>query len=274
MVDSYRKYFQPSDESIPYRLVGSYEYLNALDSFTRLLQISSPEEIKVYDKVLKERPEFTFFNGIHTAFNERPNLANANPFERQKFEDEFQKRGLAWMMALARIELAATGSLYGDVKSSFEKIATTDFDLVPYLTILKDDVLAHMKSLSLEPGFQEVLRRSRKADTWTLAYLRRIKLIRDMLQTLEKVGGPAVQEEIEPLVYELRKHQRDLVEQVMSETAASDIQYSKQKTSFGVNSKTTVGKCRRFVGENFSSSNGSTTSSSPGGGSRIVRTSK
>ena len=166
--------------------------MNALKQFMKLVEISTTDELKVYDKVLNDRAEFSFFSGVNAAFEEKPDLAKANPFERQKFEDEFIKKGLAWMMALARIELAATSSLYGDNKLPFETIVNSQFDAEPYLKILQDDVLAHMKSLAKEPGFKEVLRRSRRPDTWTLAYLRRIKLIRDMLQALQDVGGPAV----------------------------------------------------------------------------------
>ena len=274
MISTYQSGFQPSDESIPYRLVGSYEYLNALKQFMKLIEISTTDEIKVYDKILNKRAEFSFFSGVNTAFNEKPDLAKANPFERQKFNDDFIKKGLAWMMALARIELAATSSLYGDVKQPFTAIEDSQFDAEPYLKILQDDVVAHMRSLAQEPGFTEVLRRSRTPDTWTLAYLRRIKLIRDMLQTLQDVGGPSVQAEIEPLAYELRKHQRNLVEQVESATVSSGSEYAVKSggTRISRQQTTTVGQCKTFVDNNLGSGSATPATGSSPGGSNLVRT--
>ena len=206
------------DLTIPFRFVGSYEYANALDSFNRLLAISSLEELLVYDKILNERPEFTYFNGANTAFAVRPDMRMANPFDRKKFNDSFQKRGLAWMMALARVELGATMSLYGDNPRPFETISTSNFDLVPYVEVLADDVVAHMKSLAQEADFEEVVRRSRKIDTWTLAYLRRIKLIRDMLSALSSVGDEVVKTRIRPYDRELKKYEKRLIQQIQMQT--------------------------------------------------------
>lgn len=275
MVSVYQSYFQPTDESIPYRLVGSYEYVKALDQFSRLIEKSTTDELQVYDRVLNDRAEFSFFNGINAAFEQLPDLTQATPVERNQFRDKFMKKGLPWMMALARIELAATSSLYGEVESPFEALVTTEFGVEQYLSILKDDVVAHMKSLSQEPGFKEVLRRARKADTWTLAYLRRVKLIRDMLRTLERAGGPEVAAEIEPLAYELKKHQRELIDQVRTEVASNSSEYTATNKSTSVRSSgsTSVGKCDRFINNNFSSP-GSSSSSTPatgGGSSRLVR---
>ena len=165
--------------------MGSYEYAKALEKFTQLIEKSSSDELKIYDKILKDRIEFSFLNGVNAAFAETPDMAKAKELERQRFNDEFLKKGLPWMMALARIELAATASAYGTLKKPFELVSTSDFDKQAYIEILRDDVMAHMKSLAKEPGFKEVLRKPRKSDTWTLAYLRRIKLIRDMLEALD-----------------------------------------------------------------------------------------
>ncbi len=212
--------FKESDDTIPYRFVGSYEYANALDSFTRLLRISSEADIEVYDSFLASRPEFTFFNGANTAFSKKPNLQAANPFARQQFYDTFQQKGLAWMMALARIELGATMSLYGDAEKPFESIAgsANAFGLQPYLNVLADDVVAHMKSLSEEIDFENVVKRNRKIDTWTMAYLRRLKLIRDMLSTISRAGDDIVKARVLPYDRELKRYERRLIEQIEIQT--------------------------------------------------------
>lgn len=213
-----KKNVSPTDETIPYRLVGTYEYKNALESFTRLLQMSDPDEIEVYDRMLDERPEFTYFHGVNSAFESKPDLKQADPYQRERFYDEFQKQGLAWMMALARIELSATESLYGKSEFPFESTTPNKIELEAYLSVLADDVVAHMKSLASEAGFAKVSKRSGKINTWTLAYLRRLKLIRDMLSTIDRVGDQDVKKRIKPLKKEISKYESKLLEKVAIQT--------------------------------------------------------
>jgi hypothetical protein len=256
---SVKKNVSDTDETIPYRLVGTYEYKNALDSFTRLLQISAPEEIEVFDRVLDERPEFTYFQGVNSAFQTKPNLKQANPFQRERFYDEFQKKGLAWMMALARIELSATESLYGKSEFPFESTTPNAIELEAYLSVLADDVMAHMKSLASEAGFAKTIKRAGKIDTWTLAYLRRLKLIRDMLTTIDRVGGTDVKRTIKPLKKEISKHESKLLEKVAIQTQArtnSRLTTSKERYQQGRMlrvSKSAIENCEALVNESAKS---------------------
>jgi hypothetical protein len=223
---SFSKSFKEADQTIPYRFVGSYEYYNALESFTKLLNISTTEEIPVYDLILNDRPEFTYFNGVNTAFPSKPDLKKADPFQRKKYYDTFQKKGLAAMMALARIELAATMSMYGSDEKPFESIFNGNFGLEQYVAVLSDDVVAHMKSLAQEPKFMAVTRRGNKIDTWTLAYLRRLKLIRDMLGTLSDVGDETAKARIRPYDKKLGKYERRLVNHIADQTGTKTLSSS------------------------------------------------
>ena len=211
---------QGADQMIPYRLVGSYEYGNSIGAFAQLLKISTPEEIEAYNNILNERPEFTYFNGVNNAFDERPNLAKADDIERTKFYDAFQKKGLSWMIALARIELGSTMSMYGTSATPFEDVFKSNFDIEATMMVLANDVASHMKSLAMEDGFKKVVKRGRDIDTWTLAYLRRLKLIRDMLGTLEKHGNNALRAEIKPYSKELAKYEKRLLDEIEDQTEA------------------------------------------------------
>ena len=210
--------FQDVDQTIPYRFVGSYEYYNAMLSFSKLLEISTPDEIEVYTIILNDRPEFTYFNGHNTAFPSKPDLAKADPFERKKYFDDFQKKGLAAMVALARVELAATMSMYGESEKPFSDIVTNQFGWEEYIEVLADDVVAHMKSLAKEKKFEAVTTRSYRIDTWTLAYLRRLKLMRDMLTTLGDVGNADMKARIRPYDQELAKYEKRLLSNVARQT--------------------------------------------------------
>ena len=181
---------------------------------------------------------------------------------RQKIEDAFIKNGLAWMIALARVELAATQSMYGDRDDPFQ-VSSAHFGTQEFLKVLKDDVTAHMNSLARERGFKEVLRPSRMPDTWTLAYLRRIKLIRDMLTALKSYGDPQTQDDIDSLSYELASHQRKLVDMVNEATSpttgATHVATGKPKAKAGQSG------CQQFVKDNFGTEETTGQNSSPGG---------
>ncbi|MFK7768301.1 MAG: hypothetical protein AB8B55_13840 [Mariniblastus sp.] len=209
---------QGVNRTIPYRLVGSYEYGKCLESFMQLIKISTLDELPVYDTILNDRPEFTYFNGVSSAFNNFPNLAKADEITRTKFCDEYQKKGLRWMIALARIELGSTMSMYGESKTPFESVAKTNYDMEATMQVLSDDVTAHMKSLALEEGFKKVIKRGRDIDTWTIAYLRRLKLIRDMLSTLGRFGDNTVKAKLGPYDKELAKYENRLMDEIERQT--------------------------------------------------------
>ena len=193
------------EDSIPYRLVGSYEYDRALKLLTGLIAKSTPEEIQVYDQMLQKRAEFSFLNGLALKLKQRPSMAKASSDDRQKFEDKFKKKGLAWMMALAKIELAATKSLYGKEKLPFETMHVSDFDRKEFLQLLADDAMAHLRSLKDEALFKVVLNRKTMPDSNTVAYLRRLKLVKDMLESLARAGDPQVAATLQPYYAQLEK---------------------------------------------------------------------
>ena len=172
---------------MPFRLIGSYEFSNALSAFQNLIAISDREEIQTYDRILASRPEFTFYQS-QTGATQGNNVANRQ-FRRDKLNDEILKKGLAWMMALARVELGATMSMYGDSDTPFEDLSDTNFDREAYLKILAIDFVEHMKALRSDEFFnKEILRRSRTVDFQTLSYLRRVKLVNDMLEAAAHIA--------------------------------------------------------------------------------------
>jgi len=199
------------DKTIPFRFVGSYEYANCLDNFNKLLGISTEDERKIYDEFLNQRPEFTYYQGVNTAFNEPPDMRQAQPEQRSKFDDKFQKGGMAWMMSLAQIELAATMAMYSSVERPFGVVATSEFCHEQYRELLIDDVISHLRSLAKEEKFREVLNLNREVDTWTIAYCRRLKVIKDMMITIAEVSDQQVVQNMKPYFDELDEHEENLV---------------------------------------------------------------
>ena len=181
------------DQNIVPRLVGSFEYWNSLQSLERLVKISNSKEIEVYDNLISFRPEFSFHIGLAKAYGgdeisfdakrivfsnsaAQPQGAQNNPTAGKS-----TRSGLAWLMALARVELSASLSAYTDLENPFVKIPPTDFDRRQYEAIVFDDGLFHLQALNNDRDFQEISRKTKKASLLTLDYWRRLKLTQDLL---------------------------------------------------------------------------------------------
>lgn len=206
-----------ADPTIAYRLVGTYEYKNCLDLLQKLISQSTSEQIEIYDRMLEDRPEFSFYNGTSLLDSQLlRELDFGNKADRTRFDDEFKRKGLSWMMALAKVELGATISAYGSATTPFAVFAPNSLDLVPFCNIMLDDLAAHMQALSTDTALQEVMRRGRTADSWTVAYLRRVKLLRDIIQTLKRVDDPTIAYRLEPHDQELRRLSQRLIQNIMS----------------------------------------------------------
>lgn len=202
--------FAKADPTLPYRLVGSFEYANSLDYLERLYAQSTPEQIQVYDKMLENRPEFSYFSGTSIAGLGGGVVAIKDPAEVVKFKDKFKKRGLFWMTALAKIELGATAAAYGKSKSPFEMFPPNRLDFEPFMQLMLDDTETHLKALASDPQFVDVCRASRIPDTWTLAYLRRLKMLRDMINVLKTAQNPLLHERLAEMEQGLKRAQRKL----------------------------------------------------------------
>ncbi len=182
--------FAPEDESIPYRLVGSHEYMSALNAFVPLHEMSDAEEIQVYDKVIAEQPEFAFYSGILTRVGANREKVLSMLEMRDQFDREFKKSSLAWLIALARIEVGSTMAMYGNGKTPFTTMAPEGYGRDEYLQVLLDDLAAHLLALETDPSLKDVMDVGEKADSNTLAYLRRIKMVDEMLQTILQTNDP------------------------------------------------------------------------------------
>ena len=180
------------------RLVGSYEYWQALQTLGQLASQSTAEEIAVYDELISERPEFQFHVGLARAYwgpqvgfdaaalrvGQSPNQALALQAE----AGGTLRSGIGWLMALARIELSASLSAYTKTENPFAFFPVTPYDRQQYEILLFDDALNHLLALSQDPGLPKVAQPNRPADASSMDYLRRAKLVQDMVQAARKTS--------------------------------------------------------------------------------------
>lgn len=176
---AYGKEFAAADSTIPYRLVGSYEYLKAIQNINRLTAISSKSEIKVYDALIASQNEFSFYSGIATDYG-LVSVDSLPDNERELIESTYKRQSLAWLLALARVEIGATISMYGFSNDPFGQVGMSNFGIREYTEILLDDLTTHLKAVKNDQGFQEAVY-VRKPNSDTMAYLRRARLINDLL---------------------------------------------------------------------------------------------
>ncbi len=66
------------------------------------------------------------------------------------------------------------------------------FEREEFAQIMLEDCVEHVKALDKETVFKRVMKLQGTADNETLAYLRRFKLIRDMMDVLKKSEMPGI----------------------------------------------------------------------------------
>ncbi|NEU36378.1 hypothetical protein GN156_37670, partial [bacterium LRH843] len=70
--------------------------------------------------------------------------------------------------------------------------------------MLMDDVSAHIRGLQADPYLKKL--KSKTADSNTLAYLRRLKIVHDMLESIDSVGHPEISAMTEGYMAEVKKY--------------------------------------------------------------------
>ena len=222
-----RSEWEPQDDSIPPRIVGTQEYATALAYLEKLVDKSSEEEIEVYDKVIAQLPEFVFYSGM-TAGVQQPQPAadnkdmEAEPQDVANAVSPFKKQSLAWLMALAKVELNATHSMYVPGNVAFIPKDDAEFGLLEYYHVLLDDVAAHLQAIETDDQFKKAIKKSfETATSETVAYMRRLKLISSMLIALEQSGDPMIAEKSTEYRKTIDSYNKTLTAQAVS--SAKDV---------------------------------------------------
>jgi hypothetical protein len=240
--------FSPADPTIPYRLVGSYEYANAVYDLQRLIEQSSIDEIRVYNEILKTHPEFSLYAGMEVQGKMPRDWKPEDASDVARYDSLYKKRGLAWMLALAKVELGATLAAYTDSKTPFLTFAPTLFDREEFTQILLEDCIDHVQALNKESIFKKVMKMRGSANNETLAYLRRIKLIRDMMDVLKQSEMPGLAAKIRPVEKDLERSQHALVTHVKSSTGQRQHISATTSQAEGQMTADSVAACEQLVG--------------------------
>ncbi len=167
----------PDDPQAVYRLVGYNEYLQALTNLDQLESSVSEIEWDQLDEYVRRRDEFVVRTGLAAEL--------ADP--RSAFDDPPQeRRGLAWVTALARLELGAMLAGFTDEPRPFERVGPTSFDMAAYKELLLDGARTHYWALQNDTQLDDTARSTRLMPI--LSYSRRLVMVRAMLRAAMAAG--------------------------------------------------------------------------------------
>ena len=180
----------PKDLTRIYQFVGFIEYGAALTHFTQLLKVATPEELAAIDRIVSENDEFTIYPNVSAQLASGPttivmpeSARQGNP-RRDRPTDSYGpsagRTGLAWVIALARLEFGAMLAGYSDHPSPFTAVPTHAYDAAAYRWMLLDGAASHYWALVNDPALRKVTTTS-PSNPIVLAYSRRLVVARSML---------------------------------------------------------------------------------------------
>ncbi|HUG89859.1 MAG TPA: hypothetical protein VML55_03435, partial [Planctomycetaceae bacterium] len=135
----YSAWVPPQDPRLIFRLVGFIEYGAAVELLERFVSTASREELELADELVRERPEFAVYTNLSrhiegaTFLREQPRHAR----------DDFCRRGLDWVLGLARVEVGALLAGFTSHPRPFGAVAPQTYGVEAYRELLVDGLRTH-----------------------------------------------------------------------------------------------------------------------------------
>ena len=177
------------DQSLMFRVVGTLEYVSALRHLDAFLSTATSEEIAAADKLISARPEFTVYTQLANRFRQ----GSDTPFV-STGRAAIPRKGLMWVVALARLEAGAILGTFTTHGSPFEVVGPSQWGKPSYHDLLMDGAQTHVMALANDPNIRMV--EMKLPGTEMLSYIRRLNLARSMLSAAARsnASGLSLQE--------------------------------------------------------------------------------
>ncbi len=181
----------------------------ALGRFEALLKSATPAELAAMDKLVQSQDAFSIYVNLSRKF---PQTATTRfVVLPREADDRFLRRGLPWVIALARVELGAMLSGFSKRMDGFQRVGPSSYDAKAYEALLIDSMHLHLWGLQADPLSNA--RHLRKAalgnEPLALLYERRIRLALKFLYAVREWTGsrmaPAQRDELKQ--YEEKLHE-------------------------------------------------------------------
>ena len=175
----------PNDSRMANRIVGFLEYRMALANFEALLSMVDEYELKAIDELVSEKEEFAVYTNLSRLLELRPSSLSEH---RASENDNFKRRGFAWVIALARVEVGAIMASHTNVPRPFAIVGPGRYEAGAYLELILDGARTHYAALARDPNLRRMKRISPR-NTQVLAYSRRMVLALSMLRNAMQAGS-------------------------------------------------------------------------------------
>jgi hypothetical protein len=145
----YEALLPPSKTVLARQVVGWYEYTRALSLLDPLLNSVTPDELLAIEEIVKQRDELAIYVNLSRRLETTPSSLT----ETDK-AGAVERRGLAWMMALARVELGALAAGFTDHPQPFALVPPSRYEAQAYLALLLDGARTHVLAMRNDPTVQ------------------------------------------------------------------------------------------------------------------------
>lgn len=164
------------------RVVGYLEYGNALDNFDRLVYLASDEELAALDEIVREHDEYTVYSNLS---GQLPTDGESGVISSSRSTNA--RRGLAWVIALARVEFGAIVAGFTDHHDPYMFVTPDSYDFRESTELMVDGVLSHLQDLQQDKDYRDITQGGGPIKQ-TLVYSRRLRIVRKMLEGAMKAG--------------------------------------------------------------------------------------
>ncbi|HEY2249446.1 MAG TPA: hypothetical protein VGH74_00250, partial [Planctomycetaceae bacterium] len=184
----------PQDPRLVYRIVGFVEYASAVQHLDKFVEEATIGEFEAAEEIIRSQDAFRFQTNLSRNVEGQSTLSEQTPNPR----DDFNRHGLEWMLALARVELGAMLAGFTSHAEPFlsmapttyrqERVKTVPFGMAAYGELLMDGLRSHYWSIvreELVPNFYK----SGVPENHLLTYGRRALIGRQFVRAVLRVGG-------------------------------------------------------------------------------------
>ena len=211
--EAYATYIPDQDPYAIVQLVGFLEYSTALFLLDELASSLNADELRAIDELIQELDELAVETNLSRGLETRPTALSEPP---QRAGDDFRRRGLAWMTALARAELGAMLAGLADQPDALIRLASPR-DREQYAELVVDGLRTHYWSLVQDPYLRTLLSGRGDANR-TLAYFRRTLVaqgfLRAAVRAIEADGAPEKLAELQAMKRSLDEIQAALATRI------------------------------------------------------------
>ncbi|MBT4693302.1 MAG: hypothetical protein HOB73_08165 [Planctomycetaceae bacterium] len=197
-VRGYLATFDAPDPSDAYQIVGYQEYANALNHLLPLVQNANAEQLEAYNEIVSELDEFSVYVNLSRQFGRLAGRSVAQRYKQSYLHefpktpnDDFRRRGIGWVLALARLEHGAIEIGYQDSANPFSLNNLTAIERIPFTELLLDGARSHYWSMSSDLVTYRLIKGqvTKVNDRTALAYGRRVVMVQHMLEALNTIAG-------------------------------------------------------------------------------------